>query len=68
MTISEASKPMTLPIWRTRANKRQVRSAFQFDSVPSVSHPSLTFNPLTYNAPVSGAGVRSTEASAPLAG
>ena len=37
------------------------------DSILSASHPSLTFNPLTYNAPMSGAGVRSTEASAPLA-
>ena len=38
------------------------------DSILSASHPSLTFNPLTYNAPMSGAEVRSTEASAPLAG
>ena len=38
------------------------------DSILSASHPSLTFNPLTYNAPMSGAGVRSTEASDPLAG
>ena len=30
------------------------------DSVLSASHPSLTFNPLTYNAPMSGAEVRST--------
>ena len=37
------------------------------DSILSGSLPSLTFNPLTYNAPMSGAGVRSTEASAPLA-
>ena len=38
------------------------------DSILSGSRPSLTFNPLTYNAPMSGAAVRSTEASAPLAG
>ena len=38
------------------------------DSILSASHPSLTFNPLTYNAPMSGAEVRSTQASAPLAG
>ena len=30
------------------------------DSVLSASRPSLTFNPLTYNAPMSGAEVRST--------
>ena len=30
------------------------------DSILCGSHPSLTFNPLTYNAPMSGAGVRST--------
>ena len=37
-------------------------------SVPSPRHPSQSSNRLTYNAPMSGAGVRSTEASAPLAG
>ena len=30
------------------------------DSILPASHPSLTFNPLTYNAPMSGAEVRST--------
>ena len=55
------------PADRTRANKWQKTTAHQGFSVLSASHPSLTFNPLTYNAPVSGAGVRSTEASDPLA-
>ena len=34
----------------------------------TVSQLGTIFNPLTSNAPMSGAGVRSTEASAPLAG
>ena len=46
-----------------RQNPRE-QAAQDYDisgfSVLSASHPSLTFNPLTYNAPMSGAEVRST--------
>ena len=53
-----------------RQNPReQVAEDYGASGDPHLSgnRPSLIFNPLTYNAPMSGAAVRSTEASAPLA-
>ena len=66
--IARLSSLMGCPADSTRANKWHKTAAHQGFSVLSASLPSLTFNPLTYNAPMSGAGVRSAEASAPLAG
>jgi hypothetical protein len=62
------SRSKARPANRTRANKPRKTAAFQFNSAQFESRPSLTCNPPTPNAPMSGAGVRSTEASAPLAG
>ena len=66
--IARLSSLMGCPADRTRANRWQKTAAHQGFSVLSASHPSLTFNPLTYNALVRGAGARSAAASAPLAG
>ena len=41
---------------------------FQGDSVAYENHPSLSTNPMQSNAPLSGAGARSAEASTPAAG
>ena len=60
-----------LLLWPTRQqNSREGAMLTYCVSNPvavTVSQPGTTFNPLTSNAPMSGAEVRSTEASAPLA-
>ena len=58
--IARMSSLTGSPADRTRANKWQKTAANQDFSVLSAGHLSLTFNPLTYNAPMSGAEVRST--------
>ena len=67
-SFAKASRSKARPANRTRANRWQETAAFQLDWALFEGHPSLTLNPPTYNARLSGAEVRSTEASLPAAG